>query len=59
MQLNPLQTFRNLYHHRNLIRQLAWRDFIGKCRRRPSVQVQNGQNGDQELGAQLPKTERP
>lgn len=30
MQLNPLHTFRNLYHHRNLIRQFAWRDFIGK-----------------------------
>ena len=30
MQLNPLHTFSNLYHHRNLIMLFAWRDFIGK-----------------------------
>ena len=30
MLFNPLQTLKNLYHHRNLIKQFAWRDFVGK-----------------------------
>lgn len=28
--MNPFSLLRNLYNHRNLIRQFAWRDFIGK-----------------------------
>jgi lipopolysaccharide transport system permease protein len=28
--LNPLEMARNLYTHRNLIRQLAWRDVLGR-----------------------------
>ncbi len=28
--MNPSRLLRNLYNHRNLIRQFAWRDFIGR-----------------------------
>ena len=28
--LNPVTMARNLYHHRDLIKQFAWRDFVGR-----------------------------